>query len=241
MAVISVRDVLTKQRFLRAAVIGEPDSGKTSTSGTMTPGLPTCVICSAPTSQMIVHHPDVRIFTPADFKETVNALKAPETQFGQNIGTLVWDDATFTIGRALEEKGILTAAEPRRVYKDVQFALEGALLFTIRKAFHFVIIAQARRMMNEISGLDEITLDVPPSMENSIVAAVDYAFFVVRERKPEAVPHISVVPVKRTVTKVKLTREQFGKSLLANEEPADLALIWSKLNPTRRETNATVA
>ena len=241
MPVVSVRDVLTKQRFLRAALIGEPDSGKTSTSGTMTPGAPTCVICSAPTSQMIVHNPDVRIFAPSDFKDTVNALKAPETQFGQNIGTLVWDDATFTIGRALEEKGILTATEPRRVYKDVQFALEGALLFAIRKSFHFIIIAQARRMVNEISGLDEITLDVPPSMENSIVAAMDYAFFVMREHKPEAVPRLSIVPVKRTVTKIKLTREQFGKPLLGTEEPADLAQIWSKLNPpTRREANAAV-
>lgn len=233
MPVTTVADVLKQQRFLRAALIGEPDSGKTSTSGTLTPGKPTCVICTAPVSQMIVHHKETRIFEPKDFKETVAALKDPVSIFGKDIGTLVWDDATFTISRALEEKGILKESDPRRVYKDVQFTLEGSLLHTTRLPFHFVIIAQARRMVSEISGLDEITLDVPPSMENSLVAAVDYAFFLSRDKKPDAAPKLAVVPVKRTVTKVKLTRDQFGKSPLASEEPADLAVIWGKLNPTK--------
>ena len=235
MPVISVSEVLKKQRFLRVALIGEPDSGKTSTSGTLTPGAATCVICTAPVSQMIVHDPATRVYEPANFKETVEVLKDPAKVFGKDIGTLVWDDATFTISRALEEKGILKESDPRRVYKDVQFTLEGALIYTIKQPFHFVIIAQARRMVSEISGLDEITLDVPPSMENSLVAAVDYAFFLSREKKPDAAPSLAVVPVKRTVTKVKLTREQFGKSPLAQTEPADLAAIWAKLNNTTGE------
>ena len=110
-----------------------------------------------------------------------------------------------------------------------------SLMYTIKRPFHFVIIAQARRMVSEISGLDEITLDVPPSMENSIVAAVDYAFFLSREKKPDAAPNLAIVPVKRTVTKVKLTREQFGKSPLASTEPADLAAVWAKLNNSNKE------
>ena len=235
MPVTTVSDVLKKQRFLRVALIGEPDSGKTSTSGTLTPGKDTCVICTAPASQMIVHHPDTRIYEPANFKETVDALRDPIKVFGNTIGTLVWDDATFTISRALEEKGILKESDPRRVYKDVQFTLEGSLIHTIKLPFHFVIIAQARRMVSEISGLDEITLDVPPSMENSLVAAVDYAFFLHREKRPDAAPNLAVVPVKRTVTKVKLTREQFGKSPLASTEPADLAALWAKLTSTQQE------
>jgi len=231
--VTSVGDVLKKHRFLRVALIGEPDSGKTSTSGTLTPGKGTCVICTAPASQMIVHDPETRIYEPSNFKETWDALKDPAKVFGNDIGTLVWDDATFTISRALEEKGILKESDPRRTYKDVQFTLEGSLMHTIKQPFHFVIIAQARRMVSEISGLDEITLDVPPSMENSLVAAVDYAFFLSRDKKPDAAPTLAIVPVKRTVTKVKLTREQFGKSPLQATEPANLASIWAKLNPNK--------
>ena len=228
-SVINVAAILAKERYFRGILIGEPDSGKTTTSGTLTPGKATCVICSAPPSQMIVHEPEVRVAIPKDFKETVAFLKEPAKVFGSDIGTLVWDDATFTIGKGLEEKGVRTANDPRQIYKDVQFSLEGALMHTIAQKFHFVIVGQARKFISEISGLEEVSLDVPPSMENGVVAAADYAFFLSRAKDPNAAPRLAVVPLKRTVTKVKLIRAQFGKSPLANEEVANLAAIWAKL------------
>lgn len=230
----TVADILKRNRYFRGALLGEPDSGKTTTSGTLTPGRGTCVVCTVPVSQMIVHDPEVRVFEAKTFDQCIAALTAPEKFFGDDIETLVWDDATITINRGLEEKGVVTAADPRQIYKAVQFPLEGALLHPINKPFHFIVIGQARRMKNEISGLDEITIDVPPSMENSIVQVMDYAFFVQREDKTGPAKLITIPQGRKIVTKLKLTKDQFGKIPVANIEEADLARVWMKLtNPLK--------
>jgi hypothetical protein len=178
---------------------------------------------------MVTRHPDERLYVPTTFKETCDALKAPEKIFGNDIGTLVWDDATITVNKALGEKGILTASDPRRIYKDVQIALEEALLHAISKPLHFIVVAQARKLLNEISQVQEITLDVPPSMENTLTSYVDYAFFLNKPTKLGEAPTLQLVPVRAQMSKVKLTRAQWGKPPVGVQEPADLAAVWAKL------------
>lgn len=228
--VITVADVIKGKRFFRGGLFGEPDSGKSATSGTLSPGRGTCVIVTTPESQMITRDPAERLFVPTNFAETCLALKMPEKFFGNDIQTLVWDDATITINRGLADKSVATAKEGRLIYKEVQYELEGALLHTISKPFHFVIIAQARKMMNDITGETEITFDVPPSMENTLVAYVDYAFFVNKPPKLGEPPTLQLVPVRRMISKVKLTRQQWQHPPITAQEPADLAALWNKLN-----------
>ena len=227
----SVKDILGQKRKFRLALIGEPGAGKTSTSSTLTPGKGTCVICTLPDSQMITHHPDSRIYVPTNFDDAIAALKAPEAIFGNDIETLVLDDSTTLISRGLEEKGVTRANDPRQTYKGVQFAVEPALLAAISKGFHFVLIAQARKMANDINGLQEITLDVPPSMENTAVAYVDYIFFVNKALELGKPPMLQLVRGTGTpvLTKVKFSRDQFGKIPVKDTEPADLAALWLKL------------
>ena len=227
----TVQEILRGSRCFNLALIGEPGAGKTATSSSLTPGRGTCVIATLPASQMVTHYPETRIYQPASFVEAIQTLKNPEGIFGKDIETLVLDDSTTLIARGLDEKGILTATEPRRVYKDVQTLLEPALLAAITRPFNFILIAQARKMASDITGIQEITLDVPPSMENTAVAYVDYIFFVNKAQTMDKAPTLQLVRGVGTpvLTKVKFSRDQFGKIPVKDTEPADLKALWEKL------------
>lgn len=220
------------------ALFGDQGAGKTSTSGTLTPGRETCVILTQPRSQMKPHHPDVRILDCQEFKKAIYALEYPDKLIDaykwSDMKTLVLDDATSLVEIGLQGEGIRRANDRRQPYGTIRFEVEGALQKTIAKAqsigFNFILIAQARKLENEASQVKEITIDVPPSLENLILSKMDYVFFVKKPLQKGKPPTLVTRTAASIVTKLRLTRQQINNPPVQDEEPADLKVLWNKLS-----------